>query len=104
MDLAITETEELKLHTYNPWVTTSLLENEEWDKLGFWMAITWIVWLPEDSEIMKDLKSATISLFYHQPDSIQKLRQWLDEWCIKHYLEVPQPFQQICEQALEGAQ
>ena len=99
---AISEPQTLKVHAYSPQITRTLSETKEWDKLECWMAVVWIVWPPEEDEIMEDLKSITLSLFHHQPSAIQKLKEWIDKWSVEHYIDVPQPFEQICEQALDG--
>jgi hypothetical protein len=85
---------------YSPHTTTLLEEAGEWNKLKCWMGVVWILWPPGDDRTMEeDLKRVTLLLFHQQPGAVQKLEQWVGQWCEIQRKVVPKPFQLICEQA-----
>jgi len=115
----------LRSVTWSPHIMESLECNQEWDKLGCWIAVGWILlgesvpggstevnplqtegtYEPEQqieqwSEgCQNDLKNGTLSLFRKQPGAIQKLKQWIEQSSKASQKDVPRAFQQICEQA-----
>jgi len=111
--------------TWSPHIMESLECNQEWDKLGCWIAVGWMLlgesvpggstevnplqtegtYEPEqqieqwNEGCQNDLKDGTLSLFREQPGTIQKLKQWIEQWSKESRKDVPRAFQQICEQA-----
>ena len=80
--------------TYNPDVATSLVNGEEWDKLECWMGIVWMAWPREPGNVASELKVGMESLEKERPGS---LRNWMEQWCGKYGRDVPESFQQTCE-------
>ena len=87
-------------------VMVSLEDAQEWDKLECWIGVVWINWPPEnvdttgDSRATKDggvtgrgLEDVMLSLFHHQPGSIQRLQKLM----VRCRFYVPMLFEQICE-------
>jgi len=101
VELVILWSQWLEPHpTYDPQVMTSLKDAQEWDKLECWMGVVWIVWPPDGDEAMeKDLECWMVLLFHQQPDAIQRLQQWMEQWGKKSKLSVPESFRRICEEA-----
>ena len=88
--------------TYSPGVTASLLEAEEWDKLGCWVCVAWIAQARSPDDITEDLKHATAMLFHHRPGAVQKLMQWMKKWSEQWQgEEIPESLHQIHQQACE---
>ena len=81
--------------TYTPHVTSSLLENQEWDKLECWMAIVWVLWPPVTEDVAEDLKQEMEVLFHKKPSAVQKLTQWVEQGWRKWKKDLPESFQQI---------
>ena len=69
--------------------------DQELDKLEHWISFAWMVW-PLKGNGVVDVKPATLSLFRQRPSSIQRIRQLMERR--KVALDVPELFQQICEQ------
>lgn len=84
-------------------ITTSLEEEQEWDRLECWMGFIWFLWHPLADRIPDDLERVTLLLLHQQPRFAKKLEQWL------YKSAIPMPgsldlLWQICEQAgLEAA-
>ena len=91
--------------TYSPQITTFLTEAPEWSKLECWMGIVWIVWPPGAGRTTEEDIGRTMQLlFRRQPKAAQKLEERMERWSQIHGEDVPEPFQQIFEQAYEAAQ
>jgi len=105
VEFAISQPWWLEGITYVPDPMVSLENAEEWDKLRCWMGVVWMVWPPENGKTKReDLEHIMLSLFHQQPSAVQKLEQWMEQWR-GGQREIPQSFQQICEQAnAEAAQ
>ena len=105
-ELAISQSGWLRYETtYNPQITTSLIEAQEWNKLECWMGTVWISWPPEaDGITEEDLSSSMLLLFQQRPGAFQKLEQWMERWSQENRSEIPRSFQRICKQAWEAAQ
>jgi len=98
VEFAISQPWWLEGITYVPDPMVSLENAEEWDKLRCWMGVVWMVWPPENGKTKReDLEHITLSLFHQQPSAVQKLEQWMERWR-GGGREIPQSFQQICEQ------
>ena len=89
---------------YNSYVTTSLLDEQEWDKLECWIGVVWMTWPPETDDVNEDLRCAMVSLFRKRPGTIRKLTEWLERWSKECNKPAPVSFHQTCEQAREEAQ
>jgi len=86
--------------TYNPQIMTNLKGAQEWDKLECWIGVVWLMWPPENDKTMEmDLEDGMLLLSHKQPGSIQRLQQWMGQWKGIWYLNVPQSFGRICEEA-----
>ena len=106
VELAISQSAWLKYETtYNPQITTSLIEAQEWNKLECWMGTVWILWPPESDGITEeDLSSSILLLFRQRPGAFQKLEQWMERCSQINDESIPESFQRICKQAREAAQ
>ena len=89
-------------YRYTPHVTSSLLENQEWDKLECWMAIVWVLWPPVTEDVAEDLKQAMEVLFHKKPSAVQKLTQWVEQGWKEFRKDPSASFQQICKQGHEA--
>ena len=89
---------------YHPQIMVSLVEAKEWDKLQPWLGTVWIMWPPGDGTTEEDLKSTMLLLFHEEPNAVQKLTQWMEQWSKAQSLEIPESFKQICQQAHEVSQ
>ena len=89
---------------YNSCVTTSLLDEQEWDKLECWIGVVWMTWPPETDDVNVDLKCAMVPLFRQRPGAIRKLTEWVERWSKERNEPVPASFYQTCEQAREETQ
>ena len=89
--------------TYSPYVTSSLLKAEEWDKLECWMGVIWMVWPPTADGITEGFGHTISSLFRQRPHAVQKLTRWMEQWSKECEAEVPDVFYQVCEQGCEEA-
>ena len=91
--------------TYNPQITTSLIEAQEWNKLECWIGTVWILWPPEaDGITEEDLGCSTLLLFRQRPGAFQKLERWMERCSQINDEIIPESFQRICKQAREAAQ
>ena len=80
--------------TYNPDVTTSLIDAQEWDKLECWVGIVWIACPPEPDDVAKELEDAMEALEKKRPGA---LRKRMERWSEEHGgLPLPKSFQQTC--------
>ena len=84
----------LECATYNPDVTTFLVEGEELDKLECWMGVVWMAWPPEPGNVIKDLEDAMEMLEKERPGAVRKR---VARWSKKHCRDVPESFQQTCD-------
>ena len=100
VELVISQSGFLDRCTYSPHTTLSLKEAGEWDKLGYWIGIVWMLWPPDGGETTEeDLKQITLLLSHQQPGAIQKLEQWMKQWeSTWEEIPIPRSFQQIFEQ------
>ena len=89
-------------HTYyDPQITISLQETQEWDRLACWIYFAWMEWSLPPGEGLEDLERATTLLFHQQPDSIQKFEEWMG----RSERDMPTAFREIYEQGrLEAEQ
>jgi hypothetical protein len=83
---------------YDPQVTASLLEAQEWEKLECWMGVVWMAWPPQTDATTGDLEHVMLLLFRQRPGAVQKLTQWMEQWSEEKGEEVPEAFKRICEQ------
>ena len=83
------------LTNYNPQITISLQDIQEWDRLACWVSFVWREWSLPLGEELRDLGRATTLLFYQRPDSIRKLEEWMK----RSGRDIPTTFREICEQA-----
>ena len=91
--------------SYNPQITISLTEAQEWDKLECWIKTICIVWLSWDVRTMEeDLERAMLMLFRKRPGAFQGLKTWVERWGGGWYNDVPEIFKRIRNQASEAAQ
>ena len=93
-------------------VMVSLEDAQEWDKLEWRIGVIWINWPPENVETTGDrratkdggvtggggLEDVMLSLFHHQPGTIQRLQQLMGKCEDRGGFIVPKLFKQICEQ------
>lgn len=86
--------------TYNPEITKSLEDAQEWDRLECWIAVAWMLW-SESVKTAEDLERGTVSLFRQRPSATQKLGQWMERWSAEDQKDVPKTFQRICDQIQE---
>ena len=89
--------------THIPLVTSSLLGDQEWDKLECWMGVVWMAWPSETDDMPGYLKHATESLFRQRPGAARKLRKWVGRWREKNGQHVPESFERVWAQAREAA-
>ena len=86
---------------YDPQITISLVEAQEWDKLECWIGTVWIMWPPETGQTMEDdLERPMVLLFRQRPSAVRKLTQWVKS----RFEEVPESFERISQQAQEAVQ
>ena len=106
VELAISQSMWLRYKTtYNPQITTSLIEAQEWNKLECWMGTVWILWPPEADWITEEDLSCLILLLSRQrPGALQKLEQWMERCSQINGENMPESFRRICKQAWEAAQ
>ena len=91
--------------TYNPRITTFLVEAQEWNKLECWMGTVWVVWPPGIGGIArKDLERLMVLLSRQRPGATEKLEQWMERWGRSPFNKVPDSFQRACGQARRVAQ
>jgi len=104
-DLAAYWAYEIGVHTYNPQVMISLQDAREWDKLKCWVSVVWMVWPPEGGKTTEeDLQHVMLSLFYQQPDALQKLEEQMEQWGEQwSWIEIPESFRQTCKQVHDKA-
>ena len=101
--LTIPYSRRLRSTTYTPYITSSLLEAQEWEKLKCWIGVVWMVWPPETDSIPEEVKHAMQSLFHHLPGAVQQLTEWMEQWSKKYRADVPVSFQKICQQVCGAA-
>jgi len=90
---------------YNPRITASLVDAQEWSRLECWMGTVWILWPPGVGETTEeDLDHLMLLLFRQRPGALQRLGRWMERWSQGCGRDVPGSFQQICERAREAAQ
>ena len=90
---------------YNPWITTSLVETQEWSKLEYWMGTVWIVWpVGTDGMTEEDFNRSMLLLFRQRPGASQKLEQWMERWGETRDEGIPESFHRTLKQANEVAQ
>ena len=80
--------------TYNPDVTTSLMDAQEWDKLEYWVGVVWMACPPELGNVAKELEDALEGLEKKRPGA---LRKRMELWSEMHRKDLPESFQQTCE-------
>jgi len=91
--------------TYNPKITTSLAEAQEWSKLECWMGTICVLWPPETNGITEeDLGHLTLLLSRERPGLFEKLKQWMEQWSQTNHKKIPESFQRICKQEQGAAQ
>ena len=73
MGLTISDPWDLESHVYSPEVMADLFLAEEWEQLGYWMCVTWIRWLLDDSGITEE--DVMSSLFHRRPSTTRKLKE-----------------------------
>lgn len=84
----------------SPRITDYLLASQQWDKLECWMGFAWMS-LPAPDDTRRGIERATVSLFHQRPGAVQKLTEWMERYWVKTYrTDVPESFQQICNEAL----
>ena len=86
----------LGISIYDPQVTTSLLEGQEWDKLECWMGIVWMAWPPQTDATTEDVERVTALLLGQQPGAVQKLTERMERWKTLENGEVPEAFRRVC--------
>jgi len=85
---------------YNPQITISLVEAQEWDKLECWIGTVWIMWPPGTGQTLEeDLERLMVLLFRQRPGAARKLTQWVES-----VEEVPESFGRISQKAQEAVQ
>ena len=89
---------------YNPEVMESLVKDQKWDKLECWIGTVWIMWPPGSGTTEEGLKDPMLLLFGQEPNAVQELTQWMEQWSEAQGGEVPESFKQICQQASEASQ
>lgn len=81
-------------------ITKSLEHDKQWEKLECWIGVVWMLWPPGVSgQTEEALRHITLLLFKQQPNAIQKLKGWMEQWRTKWWCKVPETFQQICDEA-----
>ena len=95
--------QELKVRPYSPQIIKSLQAAEEWEKLGYWMGVVWMVWPPEGGRTAEgDLEHIMLLLFQHQPGAIQEFQEMMER---EYGYSIPKSFKRICRQVdVEAAQ
>ena len=94
--LAEFATEGRRLHfvTYDPDITISLTNAQEWDKLECWVGIVWMECPPEPDSVAKDLEDAMEVLAKERPGA---LRKRVERWSGEHRRNLPASFQLTCD-------
>ena len=89
------------LRTYNPDVMVALEGSKEWDKLGCWIGVVWMMWPPGGGVTTEEeLKQVMLSLSQQKPEAIQELKRQMEQMDSKwSWVNIPESFQQICKQA-----
>lgn len=88
----------LSLATYNPDVTTSLVDAQEWDRLECWIFIAWMACPLEYGNVAKDMEDAMEVLEKERPGALQKLMQRMEQWRERYnWYPIPETFQQTCD-------
>ena len=80
--------------TYNPDITISLMNAQEWDKLECWVGIVWMECPPELGNLGKELEDAMEALEKERPGA---LRKRMEQWSKICGNDLPESFQQTCE-------
>ena len=93
VELAVLQSPRL-VSTYNPRISKSLTEAQEWSKLERWIGTVWILWPPEaDGITEEDLGHSIPMLFRKRPGAFQKLQQWMERWSQMNDKSIPESFQ-----------
>ena len=82
------------LANYDPQITVSLRDAQEWDRLACWICVVWMARSVHRDEELGDLGQATMLLFRQRPDTIWKLEERMN----RSGLYIPMTFQETCEQ------
>ena len=80
--------------TYNPDVSTFLVDGKEWDKLECWMSVVWMAWPPEPGNVVKELEDVMELLEKERPGAVRKR---MDRWSEQYRRDVPESFKQTCD-------
>ena len=79
---------------YNPDITISLMNAQEWDKLECWVDIVWVAFPPEIDNVAKELEDAMEALEKERPGALRKrVERWSETWG----KDLPESFQQTCD-------
>jgi len=90
---------------YCPWIMTSLVEAQEWNKLECWMGTVWILWPPGAGGMTEpEFDRSMLLLFRQRPGAAQRIEQWMERWSQECDEEIPESFQRICKQVHETIQ
>ena len=103
VELMILNPGELGGSEYDPEITVSLLEGQEWDKLECWMGIVWMAWPTQTGTTTEDVERATALLFRQRPGAIQKLAEQMERRSTSGNGGVPEAFRRICGRPHETA-
>ena len=90
--------------TYNPAITETLVEAQEWGKLECWIGVVWMLSRGAEGRTEEDLENSMLLLFRQRPGAAQKLEDWIERWSRQGKKDIPESFEQTCKRAHEAVQ